>query len=58
MAAAAEAFRQLAEMCLSERAGELWVTQQVEDIVMRADYDNEVIDLPLGRVSKSGSACR
>lgn len=50
MAAAATAFRQLAEMCLSERAGELWVTQQVEDIVMRADYDNEVINLPLGQL--------
>ncbi len=37
-------------MCLSERAGELWVTQQVEDIIERADYDNEVIDLPLGQL--------
>lgn len=37
-------------MCLSERAGELWVTQQVDDIVTRADDDNEVTDLPLGQL--------
>lgn len=50
VAAANEAFRQLAEMCLSGRAGERWVTQQVEEIVMHTDYNNDVIDLPLGQL--------
>jgi hypothetical protein len=50
VAAAAEAFRRLAEMCLSGRAGERWVTQQVEEIVIRADYSSDVLDLPLGQL--------
>lgn len=49
-AAANEAFRQIAEMCLSGQAGERWVAQQVEDIVARTDYRSDVIDLPLGRL--------
>lgn len=50
VAAASEAFRQMAEMCLSGRAGERWVAQQVEDVVARTDYRGDVIDLPLGRL--------
>lgn len=50
VAAADQVFRELAEMCLSGRAGERWVSQQVDDIVRRADYDDEVLDLPLGRL--------
>jgi len=50
VAAAGEAFRQMAEMCLSGQAGERWVAQQVEDIVARSDYRSDVLDLPLGRL--------
>nr|WP_244945057.1 hypothetical protein [Couchioplanes caeruleus] len=50
MAAANEAFRELAEMCLSGRAGERWVAQQVEEIVRQTDYNDGVIDLPLGQL--------
>ncbi len=49
-AAAAVAFRDLARMCLSGRAGELWVAQQVEEVIRRSDYDAAVPDLPLGRL--------
>ncbi|GAA1994366.1 hypothetical protein [Catenulispora subtropica] len=50
VAAASEAFRQMAEMCLTGQAAERWVAQQVEDIVARIDYRSDVIDLPLGRL--------
>lgn len=50
VAAANEAFRHLAEMCLSGRAGERWVAQKVEEIVRQTDYNDGVIDLPLGRL--------
>lgn len=29
---------------------ERWVAQQVEDIVRRADFRTEILDLPLGRL--------
>ena len=49
-AAATEAFRHTAEMHVSGLASERWVAQQVEQIVAQASYDNEVLDLPLGRL--------
>jgi len=50
LAAATDAFRHLAELCLAGRAGERWVAQMVEEIVIRTDYSNSVIDLPLGQL--------
>jgi hypothetical protein len=41
-------FEDLARRCLAGHAGERWVAQVVEEIVMRADYSCEVIGLPLG----------
>jgi hypothetical protein len=50
VAAASEEFRRLAEMCLAGRAGERWVAQQVEEIVIRVNYNDEVIDLARGQL--------
>lgn len=50
LAAVGEAFRRLAEMCVSGRAGERWVAQQVEDVVVRSDFDAEVMGLPLAQL--------
>lgn len=49
-AAAGDAFRQMAEMCVSGQAGELWVAQQVDVIVACSDYCSDVTELPLGRL--------
>lgn len=48
VAAASVVFEDLARRCLAGEAGELWVAQVVEEIVVRADYSSDVIDLPLG----------
>lgn len=48
VASALMVFEDLARRCLAGDAGERWVAQVVEEIVMRADYSSEVIDLPLG----------
>ncbi|MBS2550377.1 hypothetical protein KGQ19_26250 [Catenulispora sp. NL8] len=49
-AAASEAFRYTAELHLSGQASARWVAQQVEQIIIRTDYSNEVFDLPLGLI--------
>jgi hypothetical protein len=48
VAAASVVFEDLARRCLAGEARELWVAQVVEEIVVRADYSSEVMDLPLG----------
>lgn len=49
-AATGEEFRHAAELHLSGQASARWVAQQVEQIVPRADYSDDVLDLPLGRL--------
>ncbi|WP_412538711.1 hypothetical protein R8Z50_23005 [Longispora sp. K20-0274] len=50
LAAAIDAFRHLAELCLAGQVGERWIAQKVEEIVIRADDSSSVIDLPLGQL--------
>jgi hypothetical protein len=50
VAIASEAFRHLAEMCLSGQTGERWVAQKVEEVVIHLHYNDDVGDLPLGRL--------
>ncbi|GIH19679.1 hypothetical protein [Rugosimonospora africana] len=50
VAAAVVVFDSLARRCLTREAGERWVAQVVEDVVTRAGYSSEVIDLPLGHL--------
>ncbi|MFU8873281.1 hypothetical protein [Micromonospora sp. SL4-19] len=50
LAAAADAFRHLAELCLTGRAGERWVARMVRGDRHPGDYSNSVVDLPLGQL--------
>ncbi|WP_345636762.1 barstar family protein [Rugosimonospora acidiphila] len=50
VAAAVFVFDDLARRYMSGEAGERWVAHVVADVVTRADYSSEVIDLPLGRL--------
>ena len=49
-AATFEAFRDLAEMLVSRRTDAQWVVKRVEQIVVQAQYDDEVLDMPLGHL--------
>jgi hypothetical protein len=49
-AAALEAFHDLAEMLVSRRADAQWVAKRVEQIVVQTQYDDEVLDMPLGHL--------
>jgi hypothetical protein len=48
VAAATVVFDDLAHRCLAGAIGERWLAQQVEDIVIRADYSTAITALPLG----------
>jgi hypothetical protein len=50
LAAATESLRDLADMLVSHRADPRWVIQRVEQIIVQAHYDDEVLNLPLGRL--------
>lgn len=47
VAAAEEAFWHLAELFQSGHASERWIAQKVDEIITRADYNSEILDLPL-----------
>lgn len=50
VAAVSEELRHAAELHLSGQASARWVAQHVEEIVPRAGYADEVLDLPLGQL--------
>jgi hypothetical protein len=50
LAAATESFRDLAEMLVSRRADPRWVVKRVEQIIVRVQYDEDVLNLPLGHL--------
>jgi hypothetical protein len=50
LAAASEAFRDLAEMLVSRRADPWWVVKRVEQIMVQVQYDTDVLNLPLGHL--------
>lgn len=50
VAAATEAFRDLAEMHLSRRTDAQWVVQRVEQILVQTEYDDELFSQPLGHL--------
>ena len=50
LAAVTASFRDLAEMLVSRRADPQWVVKRVEQIIVQAQYDDDVLNLPLGRL--------
>lgn len=50
VAAVIEAFRDLAQMFLSRRVDARWLVERVERIVVQAQYDDEVLGMPLGHL--------
>jgi hypothetical protein len=50
LAAATESFHGLADMLVSRRADPQWVVKRVEQIIVQAQYDSDVLNLPLGRL--------
>jgi hypothetical protein len=50
VAAATLTFADIAQMCLSHRAREYWIAQVVADVIERSDWDDGVMNLPLGRI--------
>lgn len=48
LAAATAAFSDLADMLVSRRAVPQWVVKRVEQIIVQAEYDEDVLNLPLG----------
>lgn len=48
LAAATAAFSDLADMLVSRRAVPQWVVKRVEQIMVQAEYDEDVLNLPLG----------
>lgn len=50
LAAATASFHELAEMLLSRRADPQWVVKRVEQIIVQAQYDDDILKLPLGRL--------
>ena len=56
VAAASVAFDDLAHRCLDGTIGERWLAQQIEDIVIRADYSSEITVMPLGTLYRIDDA--
>jgi len=50
LAAATASFHDLAEMLLACRIGPRWVVKRVAQIIVQAQYDEDVLNLPLGRL--------
>ena len=50
LAAAAETFRDLDNMLLSRRADAQWVVKRVEQIIVQVQYDDDVLNQPLGHL--------
>lgn len=50
LAAATASFRDLAEMLLLRRADPQWVVKRVEQVIVQAQYDDDVLNLPLGHL--------
>lgn len=50
LAAATESFRDLADMLVSRRADPQWVVKRVEQIIVQVQYDDDVLNLPLGHL--------
>lgn len=50
VAAVIEAFRDLADMLLARRTDAQWVVKRVEQIIVQAQYDDEVLNMPLGHL--------